>query len=331
MQSLPSLREEAPVATRRINLVSISLFICVGLGAFLSGCSDQGKELVEFDTLWDYSDPAATEMKFRELLPMAEASGDVSYHLQLLTQVARTQGLQRDFDGAHATLDKVEAAMEDQPDVVKVRYMLERGRAYNSSKEVDKARPLFLEAWKLARSAGEDYHAVDAAHMMAIIEEPEEALRWNEKAMKLAESSSDEDAGMWLGSLYNNIGWTYHDMGDYETALDLFEKALAWREEQEQVPQIRIARWCVARTLRSLERTEEALRMQEALLAEFDEAGEKSGYVFEELGECHLALGRADEAEPYFAQAYEELSQDPWMVDNEAERLARLKQLGGLE
>jgi len=321
----------ARFAVRSVSLVSISLFLCIGFGAFLSGCSDQGTELVEFDTLWNYSEPGSTEVKFRELLPAAEASGDDSYHLQLLTQISRTQGLQRNFEDAHATLDQVEAAMEDQPDVVKVRYMLERGRAYNSSKEVDKARPLFLEAWKLAKSSGEDFHAVDAAHMMGIIEEPEEALKWNEKAMAVAESSDDERAGKWLGSLYNNIGWTYHDQGEYEKALEVFEKALVWRQEKEQVVETRIAKWCVARALRSLERTDEALGMQEDLLAEFSEAGETDGYVFEELGECHLALGHTDEAKPYFAKAFEELSQDAWMVENESERLARLKSLGGLQ
>ena len=124
----------------------------------------------------------------------------------------------------------------------------------------------------------------------------EEQLEWNEKAMELAESSSNDRARKWLGALYNNIGWTYHDQEEYEKALELFEKALAWRQEQGQETEIRIAKWCVARALRSLERTEEALTMQEALLAEFSEAGETDGYVFEELGECHFELGDAEEA-----------------------------------
>jgi hypothetical protein len=55
--------------------------------------------------------------------------------------------------------------------------------------------------------------------------------------------------------------------------------------------------------------------------------GASDGFVFEELGECLLALGRADEARPYFAQAYAELSQDEWLADNEPARLERLKAL----
>ncbi len=296
--------------------------------AILAACS-RSEELADFDTLWDYNDPAETERQFRELLPAAEAAGDEAYTLQLLTQIARTQGLQRRFDDAHKTLDEVERRRQGQPPVVGIRYLLERGRVYNSSKAPEEARPLFLEAWELARKAGADDFAVDAAHMMGIIEPPDEALRWNERALALAESSADPKARGWLGSLYNNIGWTYHDSGEYEEALALFEKALAWREENRQANEIRVAKWCVARTLRSLDRLEEALALQESLLAEHEAADSKDGYVFEELAECHLALEHPDQARKYFRLAYAELSRDPWLVENEPERLARLEELGG--
>jgi hypothetical protein len=56
--------------------------------------------------------------------------------------------------------------------------------------------------------------------------------------------------------------------------------------------------------------------------------GETDGYVFEEIAECLLALGRDDEARPSFARAYELLSRDPDEVD--PVRLERLRALGGL-
>ncbi len=91
---------------------------------------------------------------------------------------------------------------------------------------------------------------------------------------------------------------------------------------------MRIATWCVARTLRSLSRVEEALSKQLALKAEFESTGETDGYVFEEIGECLFALKREDEARPYFAEAYEVLSQDDRLVEQEPDRIARLKKLG---
>jgi tetratricopeptide (TPR) repeat protein len=270
---------------------------------------------MDFDKLWNHADPAATERRFRELLP---AAGSPDYRLQLLTQIARTLGLQRKFDEAHRLLDTVEKEMTPDLKTVRVRYLLERGRTFRSGKQAEKSRPLFLAAWELGREAGLDAYAVDAAHMMAMVEP---GAGWNEKAMALAEASREEEARRWLGSLYNNIGWTYHDLGQYEQALSLFEKALAWREAQGQEKETRIARWCIARVMRSLNRIPEAL----AILRELEPVA--TGYTYEELGECLLLQGKKDEAQPYFARAYQVLSQDEWLVANEAPRLERLREL----
>lgn len=283
--------------------------------------------ILDFDNLWNYDDPSATERQFRQLLPDAESKDDKSYLAQLLTQIARAQGLQRRFDDAHQTLDVAAALLTDDLQTARVRYLLERGRVFNSSSKPDQARPLFLQAWELGQAIREDFYAVDAAHMMAIVEPSESQMQWNLKALALAESSDQPRARKWLGSLYNNIGWTYHDAGQYNEALAIFEKALKFREEQGDPISIRIAKWRIARTLRSLGRTQEALDQQYTLLAEHRVAGTKDGYVNEEIGECLLALDRADEARPYFAQAYAALSQDEWLAANEATRLARLKSL----
>ncbi len=283
--------------------------------------------LPDFDSLWDYDHPAETETKFRELLPAAETSKNASYHAQLLTQIARTQGLQRKFVEAQETLDQAEQLLTEPDRRTRVRILLERGRVLNSSGNSSGSKPLFLQAWDLARNSGEDALAVDAAHMVAIVELPEKQLDWNLRALDLAEKSGDPRARKWKGSLYNNIGWTLFEGKKYDEALDMFQKALAWRQEQRQAPEARIARWCVAKTLRVLNRVEEALTIQKELLNAYDEQSEKSGYVFEEIGECLLLLGRAGEAHDFFRSAYEELSKDQWLVENELARLERLREL----
>lgn len=272
----------------------------------------------DFDQLWDYDQPATTEEQFRQRLASASDDDD---RLQLLTQIARAQGLQRKFEQAHRTLDSVEAPLRDDLPVARIRYLLERGRVYNSSGAKEQARPLFMQALELAQANQEDFYAVDAAHMLAIVEPPDEQMAWNLKALELAEMSSEPRAQKWLGSLYNNNGWTYHDLGQYEQALSLFERAAAWREAQGQEKETRIARWCVARVLRSLNRIPEAL----VILRELEPVA--TGYTYEELGECLLLQGETEAAQPYFARAYEILSQDEWLVANEPQHLQRLRDL----
>lgn len=279
--------------------------------------------------LWDYNDPEGMEKKFREIEPEVQSSGDEAYYIELLTQIARTQGLQMKFDEAHKILDEAESLLKEGYTKAQIRYYLERGRTYNSSKFYDKAKELFLKAYELAKQAGEDNLTIDAAHMLGIVEKSDESLRWNEIAMQHAEETTDEKAKRWLGSLYNNTGWTYHDMGEYEKALSVFEKNVVYHTERNSKKELSIAKWCVARTLRSLGKTEEALRQQNELLKFNEEQGiEGDGYVYEELGECLYELGKPEEAKPHFAKAHEILSQDIWMAENEKDRLERLKELG---
>ena len=81
---------------------------------------------------------------------------------------------------------------------------------------------------------------------------------------------------------------------------------------------------------RLLGRPEQALQTQRQLHDELEAVGEPDGFVFEEMGECLLALGGDAEARPPFARAHELLSKDAWFAANEAQRLERMKTLGGI-
>jgi tetratricopeptide (TPR) repeat protein len=287
-------------------------------------------KLPDFDSLWDYDHPGATERRFRELLPAALDSRDLTYLSQLLTQIARAEGLQRKFQDAHKTLDRVQKALDKTDDRTRVRYLLERGRVFNSSGKQDDARPLFLEALELALKSKDDSYAVDAAHMMAIVETAEKQLQWNLKALDLAENSAEEKARKWRGSIYNNLGWTYFEQQQYEESLLMFEKALEFQQQQSDPSRIMIAKWCVAKTLRMMDHTEEALEMQRDLYEQYQAAGKRNGYVYEEIAECMTVMGQEQEAQGWFAAAYEELSKDPRLA-NEQDRLNRLKELGKID
>jgi tetratricopeptide (TPR) repeat protein len=200
------------------------------------------ENLPDFDALWDYSHPDQTEARFREvLLQIPEA--DPAF-LELLTQIARAQRRQHKFEKAHQTLDQVERRSEKILSRPYVRYLLERGRVFNSSGDPERASPFFEQALEFGKQISEDFYAIDALHMLAIIASPDQGLRLNLQAIQMAESSRQDKARRWLGSLYNNTGWAYHDLGNYVAALEIFEKAEELRMSQGTVKETRIAIWC---------------------------------------------------------------------------------------
>lgn len=297
-----------------------------------TGKASDSENLPDFDRLWDYGNPAATEAKFQDIFEATKKQATKEYQLELLTQIARCQGLQQKFDDAHTTLDEVEPNLTDSMPTARIRYYLERGRAYNSAGNAEKAQELFQTAYDIGVKDSLDFFTVDAAHMLGIVTKGEDSLKWNEEAMKLAEGSDDPRAKLWLGSLYNNIGWTYFDMADYQVAYDIFGKCKLWYEEKKLAPQARIARWSEAKALRMLGKLQESLKIQMELKDEIDFSGEEpDGYVYEEIAECLLLLKKPEVAKEYFAKAYEYLSKDNWLVTNQPDRLERMKKNAGLD
>jgi tetratricopeptide (TPR) repeat protein len=280
--------------------------------------------VIDLDALWDFGQPALSEERFREAL--TTAAGDDA--LVLRTQLARAIGLQRRFEECAEELAVVEMALAGSDGIaapiVRVYLELERGRQLRSSGNPEDAKAHFLAALDLAESAQLDFLSADAAHMMAITEPGEAQIPWAERAIAIAEASDDPRAQKWVAPIANNLGWTLHDLGRHEEALALFAQALAEREKRGDAGPLRIARWTVARGMRSLGRHEEALAIQ----WELAKNGPEDGYVEEELGELLLATGHEDEARPHFARAHELLAGDAYLSAEEPDRLARLASLG---
>ena len=289
----------------------------------------RAEDLPDFDELWNYGDPAGTEVKFRALLPKAEASGNGEYLAQLWTQIARTYSLRGQFDKAHETLDKVDASLKPAWATARVRSLLERGRSFNSAKKRDDARPLFVRAWEEAKAAGLDEHACDAAHMMGIVEPGEKGVEWNLKALTLAEVSKEPKAARWVGSLCQNLGYAAQERGEHEKALGYFKKGLAWSLERKRGGQARIFKWFIGKSQRLTGDLDGALATQKEVAKESEAAGAKDGFSLEEIAETLTAQGKAAEAKPYFAEAYALLKDDPELVDD-PKRRERLRTLGGV-
>jgi tetratricopeptide (TPR) repeat protein len=281
--------------------------------------------MAEFDKLWNYQDPGGTEATFRALLPAAEAGGDKSYLAELLTQIARTQGLQRKFDEAHATLDRVEAMASDEMKLARVRCLLERGRVFNSSGQPDKAMPFFERAWKLGEQASLPRYAVDAVHMIAIAKtDPREQVEWNLRGVAMVEADPGQKG--WLYAFYNNLGEAYALLGEYAKGLEAFQNMARLDTDRGNEPELYTLK-DQSRMLRAMGRLADAAAALQPALDRLASEQKEDGWISEEHGEILLAQGKPDAARAHFALAYELLSKDPWVARNDPGKLERLQKL----
>jgi tetratricopeptide (TPR) repeat protein len=232
--------------------------------------------------LWDFGDLEASERRFRKQLEEEETEAG---RAEVLTQLARVEGLRGDFDACERLLDEAEPLGRSNA-VATVRLELERGRMFRSSGDPEAAYLLFQSAFERALQAGEPYLAGDAVHMCAIaVDDVELQDEWTQRGLDLGER--EPAAAYWAGPLLNNLGWAYFEAGDHARAVELFERALdVRRRDPENVAAIAWAQYAVGQALRMLGRADEALPLLEEAAATLP----GDSYVEEELEAVRAAL-----------------------------------------
>jgi tetratricopeptide (TPR) repeat protein len=273
--------------------------------------------------LWDFDDLDATEQRFQALLQQDEAA-----QAEILTQLARVEGLRGRFEEGEQLLRRAEA-VGGAGTAADARIQLERGRLRRSGGDEEGARPLFDSAFEIARRAGEQFIAVDAAHMAALVA-PDHAgmLFWTHRGIEIARESDDPEVGYWLGPLMNNLGWAHFEAGECEAALEAFQRALEARERTpERRAEIEIARYAVGKALRALGRPAEAAQALEQAVSWAESEGKPDGWFHEELAEDYAALGRVGEAREQAKLALSLLLEADESFERDAERAERLRRL----
>jgi tetratricopeptide (TPR) repeat protein len=195
---------------------------------------------------WDFDELDLSEQRFRELLALEP---DEEGRAEVLTQLARLEGLRGRFDEGDRLLDEADMVASSSA-LVQARVELERGRLRRSSGDTEAALPLFEAAFATAMAIDHEFLVVDAAHMAAIAAPGQDArLAWTRRGIELAEASTDPEVKYWLGPLFNNVGWDHYDAGQYDAALDAFERALVEREKRPDRPaEIALAREAIDET-----------------------------------------------------------------------------------
>ncbi|HKX47749.1 MAG TPA: tetratricopeptide repeat protein [Gaiellaceae bacterium] len=273
--------------------------------------------------LWDFDDLDGTEARFREQLD--DETSDPG-RAEVMTQLARVQGLRGSFEEGDALLDEAARLASGAPPV-EARIELERGRLRRSSGDPEAARPLFESGYAAALDTGQSFLAADAAHMAALVADGRDGfLAWTNRGLEIADAH--DGASYWAASLLNNLGWEHYDAGELDSALDAFEKALAARERDPEDPgAIEIALYSVGKTLRALGRSTEAVPLLERALASARARDHEDGWLHEELAEEYAAVGRDGDARAQAALAIPLLERvDPSFAED-AVRAGRLAAL----
>ncbi|MFD4420317.1 hypothetical protein ACFWN7_02290 [Agromyces sp. NPDC058484] len=243
----------------------------------------RGDEQQMIDRLWDFGDPAASEERFREAADDDEHTAHV--RAVMATQLARALGIQHRFAEAFEVLDAVGTEGTPSGDAerdvseVRARVAIERGRILAADPDhLAESIPELTRGVREAALAGSPFLVLDALHMLALNDAGHEE-EWAAEGLDVLAGSRDPRVLRWGVALHNNLGWTMHDAGRPQGALAEFERAVESADRYGTAEQQHVARWSVARCLRTLGRTEEALDLQRELAR----ARPDDPYVQEEL------------------------------------------------
>ncbi|OQW50409.1 MAG: hypothetical protein A4S09_01045 [Proteobacteria bacterium SG_bin7] len=280
-----------------------------------------------FDGLWNSMDLSLVETQLREKLSQTETQNDRKRAISLLTYLARVLSFNSFFKEAAATLDQARQILVTGPSFkpFEVRVLIEEGRHHSLSGNIRNAQNCFALAMNLASETHQDYFVVEASFLLSLVVPAKDQNQWLRQALKVAQNTESSDTKFWLPHIYLASGWHAFDFRAFVEAHKFFELA----RDCEVLPSSRFDSdagvWAIARVLRALGRTVEALRIQEGLLAKGHPSGVNMGHIYLELAECHQLLQNHSEAKSNFEKAHLTLSIDPWYANNKIDDLSRMK------
>ncbi|HTA65760.1 MAG TPA: tetratricopeptide repeat protein [Xanthomonadaceae bacterium] len=249
---------------------------------------------LSFADVFDHDHPEDSELTLRALEQDAAGAGDKVVQAEILTQIARSEGLEKRFTEAYGDLDRASAIAPRSTRVV-IYVDIERGRLLRLQGSTAQADQLFHRAFAEARAARADYLLLDAVHMIALAEPFDASRAWTERGLRIAATSTDRRTIHWIAVLNNNLGVAYFERGDYIRAEGAYRAALiADREQGADVETLVNAQFSLAQDWRKLGRIKEALALQTRL---HDQGGDRALPSIDlEIAECRFAMGQFGQA-----------------------------------
>jgi tetratricopeptide (TPR) repeat protein len=230
---------------------------------------------------------AALEI-YIEAAQSAEKEGNFSMLTEANAMAARTYLIKGQKDEGYIYLTRAVATADTSMPLGWSRYLGVRGRFERWNKDLVKATMTFREMYRYCVAHELHERAIDAAHMVAITGTYDEQVEWAHRAITEAETHGITS---WLGPLWNNLGATYEELGEFDKSIEAYINA---REEHykygDEINKL-IADWAVGHAYRLAGEYEEAEKWLKPLPEWCERIGEVEflGWSFNELGEIELA------------------------------------------
>ena len=198
--------------------------------SFNDGADQLAKEQLDAaDGMFRQGKYEEARKKYEETATSASQAGDSRVLTEAYAQIARMYSIQGQLDEGKLWLTKAKSVANSDEPLGWSRYLGVRGRfEWQDEKDNEKAKATFIEMYEYCKAHKLFSRELDAAHMVAIVGTPDEQVEWALNAIEAAEKA--EETG-WLGPLWNNLGWTYEERGEYDKMLDALIQARKYHYE----------------------------------------------------------------------------------------------------
>ena len=159
---------------------------------------------------------------YQEVLSQAKRTGDTSYEIESLSQIARCYLTQNQKDQAKTWLAQAQGVASPNYAAGWARFLGVKGRWEWRNNDSPTAATTFKLMFEYATEHQLAERAMDAALMIGITGNDSERIEWGLKGIKEAESTNSPG---FLPMLWNNLAGTYSDIKDYDKAYDAYLKA----------------------------------------------------------------------------------------------------------
>jgi tetratricopeptide (TPR) repeat protein len=271
---------------------------------------DTGGEAMELlnqaDSVFGLREYVNSRRFYQKALDAAKKAGDNSSMTEAMAMITRTYLIEKNMEIAVNWMHATEQIALEQEHLGWSRFQAVKGRFLWRENKLQEATKLFERLYEYCSKNKLHERAIDAAHMVAITGDYQEQINWGHKGIKEAEEGNVTG---WLGPLWNNLGATFEDMGQYDSSLMAYRKARDYHYEHGTEANKMIADWAVGHAYLNLKDYDSAEKWLTPLIVwcqRLDDT-EFLGLTAWDLGEVYYARGEPEKALGFYIVAEKHL------------------------